>query len=150
MGAEREGRQRPLLGAPGRATPSRARSAAGGGELLIENRGARRGMREALWDGVNAVRDAQGLQKAINVFSDGLEAVSALRGVDAQESFELLRLKNDMIAAHLTALSALTPRGFAGRHARSDYPQEAKHTYRVMARMDENARPYVWKEDLES
>lgn len=71
-------------------------------------------MREALWDGVNAVRDAQGLQKAINVFSDGLEAVSALRGVDARESFELLRLKNDMIAAHLTALSALTPRGLAG------------------------------------
>lgn len=110
----------------------------------------RRGMREALWDGVNAVRDAQGLQKAINVFSDGLEAVSALRGVDAQESFELLRLKNDMIAAHLTALSALTRADSLGCHARSDYPQEAKHTYRVMARMDENARPYVWKEDLES
>ena len=84
----------------------------------------RRGMREALWDGVNAVRDAQGLQKAINVFSDGLEAVSALRGVDAQESFELLRLKNDMIAAHLTALSALTRADSLGCHARSDYPQE--------------------------
>ena len=45
---------------------------------------------------------------------------------------------------------ALTRTDSLGCHARSDYPQEAKHTYRVMARMDENARPYVWKEDLES
>lgn len=107
-------------------------------------------MREALWNGVNAVRDTQGLEKAINVFSNGLEAVSALRGVDTQEAFELLRLKNDMIAAHLTALSALARTDSLGCHARSDYPQEAKHTYRVRVRRDDNAQPRVWKEDLES
>lgn len=110
----------------------------------------RRGMREALWDGVNAVRDAQGLQKAITCFPMVWKPWSALRGVVHRSAFELFRLKNDMIAAYLTALSALTRADSLGCHARSDYPQEAKHTYRVMARMDENARPYVWKEDLES
>lgn len=110
----------------------------------------RRGMREALWDGVNAVRDARGLEKAIKVFSDGLEASGALRGANAREAFELLRLKNDMIAAHLTALSALARTDSLGCHARSDYPLAAEHTYRVRVRRDENARPCVWKEDLEA
>lgn len=110
----------------------------------------RHGMREALWNGVNAVRDMQGLEKAVNVFSNGLEAVSALRGGDTQEAFELLRLKNDMIAARLTALSALARTDSLGCHARSDHPQEAKRAYRVRVRRDDNAQPYVWKEDLEA
>lgn len=55
---------------------------------------------------------------------------SALRGVDAQESFELFRLKNDMIAAYLTALSALTRTDSLGCHAAETIRRRQAHVSR--------------------
>lgn len=108
----------------------------------------REDMRNALWSGVNAVRNAQDLQKALSVFEQELEEIEALRGSTPEESFALFRLKNDLTAAYLTAMSACAREDSVGCHARSDDPQACCRPYRIIACRAANGKPSISKEDL--
>lgn len=96
----------------------------------------RRGMQEALWQGVNVLREECSLTNAVNRMTESLEELRPMCGQDNQEEFLCRRLQNDMTAALLTARAALERRDTLGCHRRSDYPRLAEQTYRLVLQND--------------
>lgn len=105
-------------------------------------------MRTALWNGVSAVRNETGLSEALKVFQKVLDELEQMSGVNAQEVYARLRLRNDCITAMLTAQSALMREESLGCHYRSDASEGKKARYRVVIRKGNNG-PEIRKEDLE-
>jgi len=96
------------------------------------------GMQEAMWQGVNAIREGVSLSRAVNVLTVSLEELRSMHGKNIQEEFSCRRLQNDVTAALLTAKAAQERADTLGCHTRSDYPERAVQTYRLIMRKSEN------------
>ncbi len=83
-------------------------------------------IQHAMWTGVGLVRDARGLQRALDVLAALEERIAAL-GVGGDGRWNLvwqqaLDVRNLRTVAALTARAALARTESRGSHARSDYP----------------------------
>ncbi len=120
-----------------------------GGRSCAKRLQAMRGqMRDALWSGVNAVREAQALQKAVRELTDLLREARALNGTNAQEAFLCRRLENDITAALLTAAAAQERRDTLGCHIRSDYPGRMQTPYRIVVQTGGSGEIRIQRETI--
>jgi fumarate reductase (CoM/CoB) subunit A len=105
-------------------------------------------MQEALWSGVNVVREAQYLQKSIQTLKALYSESSAMHGKDAQEEYLCRRLNNDILTALLTATAAQERKDTLGCHIRSDYPQRMQTPYRIVLQNGGGGEIRIQKETI--
>lgn len=96
----------------------------------------KREMQDALWQGVNVLREEVSLKNSSRLLEAGLEELRGIHGQNSQEEFMCRRLQNDMTAALLTTIAALERRDSLGCHARSDYPEQSGQIYRIVLKND--------------
>lgn len=106
------------------------------------------GMQDALWQGVNALREEVSLSSTVQLLSDSLEELRTMHGRDNQEEFACRRLQNDVTAALLTARAALERKDTLGCHTRSDYPERNEQIYRLIIKSNSAGGLNVRKENL--
>jgi succinate dehydrogenase / fumarate reductase, flavoprotein subunit len=104
----------------------------GGSEFVLP---LSRRLRDALWEGCGVVRDADGLERTLDVIDD---LRSVLDDVDVRETSQgwedlarLHALRAGLVAAEATVRGALTRTESRGAHNRRDHPEpddEQRHT----------------------
>ena len=94
-------------------------------------------MQQALAAGLSPVREEKSLESSVAALEKAWQAACTLHGADAQEAFQCYRLKNDLIAALLTAKAALARKDTLGCHTRSDYPRRTEPPYRLVFQRQE-------------
>lgn len=104
-------------------------------------------MRAALRGGVGAVREEKNLHTAVEVLKASLAELGTLSGSTILETYERMRLRNDMTAALLTALAAQARTASLGCHSRAEDPtKDGRPLYRVVISKGENG-PELRKEN---
>ena len=103
-------------------------------EISAELQEIRQQMQTLLRDAASVIRTEEKLSHAAQTLRGLLSEAEKLRGCTSEESFQALRLKNDLTTALLVVLSARERRETVGCHVRSDYPEREEKRYRVTAR----------------
>lgn len=108
----------------------------------------RTAMRTQLSECLGAVRCGDKLSRGISEFHSLLNQSESLKGMNSEEAFSILRLRNDLTAALLTAVAALNRTDTLGCHARSDSQQASAENYRISLWKDPDGGMILQKESL--
>lgn len=108
----------------------------------------RQQMQQALRAHMGAVRTEEGLNTASAALQQLFDRAEALQGLDNDENFALLRLRNDLQCARIAVLSAKERKESLGCHTRGDHPEKPEKNYRVVISKNAGALPVAERLEL--